>query len=69
MEAEEKTVLTYVTREGRSPFNNWLNGLKDRKARAIIRTRINRVRLGNLGNCKSLGEGISQGRRIKKQYI
>ncbi|MEL6928190.1 MAG: type II toxin-antitoxin system RelE/ParE family toxin, partial [Cyanobacteria bacterium J06600_6] len=60
MEAEEKTVLTYVTKEGKSPFNNWLNGLKDRKARAIIRTRINRVRLGNLGNCKSLGEGISE---------
>ena len=55
MEANERIVLTYVKADGSAPFNDWLEALKDRKARAIIRTRINRVRLGNLGDCKSVG--------------
>ena len=45
MEAQEKTILTYVKADGNAPFNDWLEALRDRKARAIIRTRINRVRL------------------------
>ena len=60
MEAQEKTILTYVKADGRTPFNDWLEALRNRKARAIIRTRINRIRLGNLGDCKSVGEGVSE---------
>ena len=60
MEAQEKTILTYVKADGSAPFNDWLEALRDRKARAIIRTRINRVRLGNLGDCKSVGDGVSE---------
>jgi putative addiction module killer protein len=60
MEAQEKIILTYVKTNGSAPFNEWLEALKNRKARAIIRTRINRVRLGNLGDCKPVGEGISE---------
>ena len=60
MEAKGKTVFTYVKADGSAPFNDWLESLKVRKARAIVRTRINRIRLGNLGNCKSLGEGVSE---------
>ena len=60
MEANEKTILVYVQKNGEAPFNNWLKSLRDRKSRAIIRTRINRIRLGNLGDCKSVGEGVSE---------
>jgi len=60
MEAQEKTILTYVKANGNIPFNEWLDSLKDRKTRAIIRARINRVRLGNLGDCKSVGEGVME---------
>ena len=60
MESQEKTILIYVKEDGSTPFNDWLEALRDRKARAIIRTRINRVRLGNLGDCKSVGEGVSE---------
>ena len=58
MEAQEKTILTYVKADGKAPFKDWLETLRDRKARAIIRTRINRIRLGNLGDCKPVGEGV-----------
>lgn len=60
MSTQEKTILTYVKADGSAPFNDWLEALKDRKARAIVRTRINRVRLGNLSDCKSVGEGVSE---------
>lgn len=60
MEVREKTILTYVKTDGSAPFNDWLQALKDRKARAIIRTRLNRIRLGNLGNCKTVGEGVKE---------
>jgi len=60
MENREKTILIYVKEDGKMPFSDWLESLRDRKARAIIRTRINRIRLGNLGDCKSVGEGVSE---------
>ena len=53
-------VFEYLTRDGRNPFREWLMGLKDRAARARIRTRINRVRLGDFGDSKSVGGGVSE---------
>ena len=56
----QNTILIFETREGKCPFNDWLLNLKDIKARAIIRARLERVKLGNLGDCKSVGEGIAE---------
>ncbi len=53
-------LLEYVTKEGKNTFKSWLHKLKDRAARARIRVRLNRVRLGNFGDCKSIGEGVSE---------
>lgn len=53
-------LLEYVTEEGKNTFKSWLHKLKDRAARARIRVRLNRVRLGNWGDCKSVGEGVSE---------
>jgi putative addiction module killer protein len=41
-------------------FDRWLVALKDRQARARIEARIRRVGLGNLGEVKSVGAGISE---------
>jgi putative addiction module killer protein len=51
-------VREYLTADGRSPFNDWLLSLRDLKARARIRTRLDRVSLGNLGDSASVGEGV-----------
>jgi len=53
-------VLEYLTDNGRNPFREWLEGLKDRMARARVRVRLNRVRLGNFGDCKSVGRGVNE---------
>jgi len=51
-------IREYLTRDGRSPFGLWLCGLRDRNARARIRVRLDRVRLGNLGDHRSVGDGL-----------
>jgi len=41
-------------------FIKWFEKLKDRKARAKIAIRIRRISLGNRGDVKSIGGGISE---------
>ena len=54
----KKEILLYQTQAGKSPFEEWLNSLRDRKGAAKIRVRIDRVQLGNLGQYRSVGEGV-----------
>ncbi len=41
-------------------FSNWLEKLKDIKARARIVVRIRSAELGNFGDCAPVGEGVSE---------
>ena len=41
-------------------FQHWLNGLKDRQARARVQARLDRLALGNPGDTKSLRDGVSE---------
>jgi putative addiction module killer protein len=58
VEPVPREVRLYADATGRCPFEVWLNGLRDLKARAIIRERIARLMLGNLGDAKAIGEGV-----------
>lgn len=54
-----KHLLYYQARSGKSPFEEWLEGLKDRRAAAKIRARLNRLAyFGYAGNFKSTGRGV-----------
>lgn len=55
-----RQIEEYVTSDGRSPFSEWLDGLSDRKARARVRVRLDRLSLGNFGGCRSLGGGLHE---------
>lgn len=41
-------------------FRDWLTALRDVQARARIAKRIDRVALGNFGDTKSVGDGVSE---------
>jgi putative addiction module killer protein len=41
-------------------FAKWLLRLRDIRARARIQARIDRMELGNFGNAKPVGEGVSE---------
>lgn len=50
----------YVAPNGCCPFEDWVNGIRDVKTKTKILTRLDRLRLGNFGDCKNLGEGVSE---------
>jgi putative addiction module killer protein len=41
-------------------YAEWFKSLRDRQARARINTRIRRLSLGNPGDVKPVGEGVSE---------
>jgi putative addiction module killer protein len=43
-----------------SVFDAWLNGLRDVRANARIISRLDRLALGNPGDVRPVGEGISE---------
>ena len=58
MEAIPKAAKTYKTLEGKKPFTEWFRALKDSKGKVAIVDRIDRAKLGNLGNYEPVGEGV-----------
>ena len=50
----------FVAENGQKPFREWLERLRDVDGRAKIRIRLDRVRLGNLGDSRSVGEGVHE---------
>ena len=53
-------ILHYVTADGTDIFGDWLAGLRDPRAAAKVTVRIDRLALGNFGDCKALKEGVSE---------
>lgn len=48
----------YLEDDGSAPFTEWLSNLRDRGAHARISARLNRMKLGNFGDVKALGDGV-----------
>ena len=51
-------IRVYVRRDGKKPFVAWIKKLRDQRARDRIHNQIDRLRLGNAGDFKSIGNGI-----------
>ena len=56
----EIEIRYYIARDGRAPFIEWLEGLKDRGVRARIKVRIDRLKRGLFSDTKALGGGIEE---------
>ena len=41
-------------------FTDWFESLKDRRAKARIQARIDRLEMGNFGDVAPVGEGVSE---------
>lgn len=54
---EYKTEI-YQTDTGRRPFSLWLNDFKSHLTKAKIRLRLDRLEMGNFGQCEPVGEGV-----------
>lgn len=51
---------TYLTGDGKCPFDHWMAGLRDVMARARIRARLARLQAGNFGDCRPLRDGLHE---------
>lgn len=58
MEVQAREIRRYIRPDGRIPFLEWYYGLQDGKAQVKIDARLERVSLGNFGDCKSVGDSI-----------
>jgi putative addiction module killer protein len=57
---ESKQIEAYVKPDGTATFTTWLKSLRDAEARHRINARLARVRTGNLGDARTVGEGVSE---------
>lgn len=51
-------IFHYLTGSGRDPYQEWLDRLKDRAAKARLTMRVNRLAAGAFGDCKPVGSGV-----------
>ena len=55
---QKRVLREYQAADGRVPFLEWMHSLRDRRSRAIIRNRVDRLEEGNAGHWASVGSGI-----------
>jgi putative addiction module killer protein len=53
-------VLHYRTAEGRFPYREWVESITDRKMRAAVLARVDRLAFGTFGDWKAVGEGVCE---------
>ena len=53
-------LFRYQRDDGREPFTEWLNAMRDKVAQARIRVRLRQVQAGNLGDCEPVGDGVTE---------
>ncbi|MDS4068139.1 MAG: type II toxin-antitoxin system RelE/ParE family toxin [Candidatus Competibacter sp.] len=53
-------LFRYQNADGREPFTEWLNTLRDKVAQARIRVRLRQVQAGNFGDVQPVGAGVSE---------
>ncbi len=58
MDVHERTIRFFIANNGQAPFETWLGALRDKRSKARILARIDRLRLGNFGDCRSVGVGV-----------
>lgn len=54
------TINEYTDANGKSPYAQWLDDLRDAKAKAKIMMRVDKMELGLFGDVEPIGEGLSE---------
>lgn len=54
------TLKGLVLENGSCPIEDWIKGIKDTQTRQCIQSRLDRIERGNVGDCRPVGEGVSE---------
>ena len=57
-DAHPREIQYYRIQNGRSPFTEWLESIRDFSTRSRIERRLDRLTHGNFGRYKSIGDGM-----------
>ena len=57
-DAQPRKIQYYRNQNGRAPFTEWLQSIRDSKTQNRIVRRLDRLTWGNFGECKSVGGGV-----------
>ena len=60
MKIKQRRVDYYTTPSGKQPARDWLQSIKDKLTQAILYKRIRQAGLGQMGNTRSVGEGVHE---------
>ena len=55
---QPRKLQIYQHSNGREPFTEWWKSIRDRNTRSRLQERLVRLERGNVGDSKSIGEGI-----------
>jgi putative addiction module killer protein len=55
---KKRNLLLLETRNGRTPFLEWIESLNDKSLEKSIDARLTRIENGNFGDHKSIGNGV-----------
>lgn len=53
-----REIQVYRTPNGRQPFIEWFESIENRSTRNRIERRLERLKVGNFGDCSSVGSGV-----------
>jgi putative addiction module killer protein len=54
------TLRALVLENGSCPIEEWIRGIRDTTTKQRIQNRFDRIERGALGDCKSVGDGVSE---------
>lgn len=49
-------IEVYQTEEGKAPFQEWVDDIRDKTAKTLVNAQIRKAQLGNFGDWKSLAD-------------